>query len=369
MINPSDFLKCIKQNRINFYTGVPDSLFSGLCSFMETEKNHISATNEGSAIGLAIGHYLAKKQLPLVYLQNSGLGNIINPITSLVNKDIYQIPIVMLIGWRGEIEKGKQISDEPQHKFQGKITIDLLKLLKIKFIIINNKSDYKKRIKDIVSYSRRNLSPVAIVIRKNTFKKYKKIKRENFIYPKRREILNKIVEALPNNFPIVSTTGVLSRELIEINILRKEKINPFICVGGMGHASSIANGLAFSKKNKKIICLDGDGAALMHLGSQINLSTMKNIIHILINNNCHDSVGGQSTPSKNIKFYKLAKELGYKNTYYIEKIADIKKVLKKCLIHPQAFIEIKSSKGYSKNLSRPNKKILFYKKEFIKRLK
>ena len=369
MINPFYFLRSLKKNKINFFTGVPDSLFSGLCSCLETEKNHISATNEGSAIGLAMGHYLAKKKLPLVYLQNSGLGNIVNPITSLVNKDIYQIPMVLLIGWRGEMIKGKQIIDEPQHKFQGKITIDLLKLLKIKFVILNKKSNYNELIKKITSYAKKNLAPAAILIRKNSFKKDKKAKNNNLIYPKRKEILSKIIETLPNNFPIISTTGVLSRELIEINNLKKEKINPFICVGGMGHATSIANGLAFSKKNRKIVCLDGDGAALMHLGSQVNLSKMKNIIHILINNNCHDSVGGQSTPSKNIKFHKIAKEFGYTNTYYVNKITDIKNILNKSLKKKQVFIEIKSSPGYDKSLSRPNKKIIFYKKRFIKKLK
>ena len=371
MIDSKLFIKTLIKNEIKFFTGVPDSLMKGFCSTIENNKSHLSAANEGSAVGLGIGYYLAEKKLPLIYLQNSGLGNIVNPILSLVNKKVYKIPLFLLIGWRGET-KTKLITskkDEPQHISQGEVTEDLLKILKIKYRVINKKSKYKKIISELKKYALKKSQPVALLVRKNTFSNLKKkeiYKDNNFL--KRKEILKIILDNINKKIHSVSTTGVLSRELLEMSKNNK-KVNNFYCVGGMGHAISIASGIAATKKKDKVICLDGDGAALMHLGAQAISSKLNNIIHIIINNNSHDSVGAQKTAGDNLRFDKLAKTLGYGKSFNCVNEKQIKKSLKRAIKSKSScLIEIKSIPGFSKNLSRPNRSMIYYKNNFIKSL-
>ena len=369
MININEFLLTLKKSKIDFFTGVPDSLFSDLCSKLEKKNQHVPATNEGSAIGLAIGYNLSTNKLPLVYLQNSGIGNIVNPISSLVHKKIFNIPLFLIIGWRGEIKKNKQLKDEPQHIHQGQITEKLLKILHIKYKILDDKSNYKKIIKELSKTSLKNSSPVALLIRRNTFKKEKKNIVENKKKISREEALKVLLSNIRKKPVFVSTTGVLSRELMEINQTFLKK-NTFYCVGGMGHAISIANGIAFEKKRRKIYCFDGDGAALMHLGSQVNSAKQKNLVHILINNESHDSVGAQKLASNKIAFVKLAKVLGYKKTFFCKDLKEIKKAIKIASTYKgSVFIEIKCKPGFRKNLSRPKKKMILYKKDFMEFLK
>ena len=371
MISPKLFLKALKSNKINFITGVPDSMFSSLCLYLEknfNSPNHIVAANEGSSIGIAIGYYLAKKKIPLVYLQNSGLGNVLNPIISLANKQIYKIPMILLIGWRGEIKNNIQIKDEPQHLFQGKITEKFLKLININCIKIDSCSNIFEVIRKAKKLAEKKSQPVAILVRKNTFlnKNYSKnISNKKLI---REEFLKELCKNIPNNIPRISTTGMLSRELYEIS---KKRSNFFMCVGGMGHAISLATGIATSTvKNKKVICLDGDGAALMHMGSMSSSSKCNNLIHILFNNNSHDSVGGQKTAAQNLKFINIAKAIGYTNVYSISKVNKISDVLKKCLSNKKSsFIEINCRSGHRNNLIRPEDKLEFSKIEFMNFLK
>ena len=349
MINPKDFIRTLNKNKLNFVTGVPDSLYASLCNHFDfnMKKQHISGNNEGSSVGLAIGYYLATKKIPIVYLQNSGLGNTINPIISLADKKVFKIPMFFLIGWRGEIlEKGKQIKDEPQHLTQGKITLKILKLLGIKYQILSKNKDYKTIIKKLYTHSKVKSEPVALIIRKGTFLKYKddnkKIK-SNLL--SREKALQIVYDNIPKKIPKVSTTGMLSRELNELNAKYKTQKNTFMCIGGMGHAISIASGIAFSKKSK-VVCLDGDGAVLMHLGSLTNSSKNKNLIHILFNNNCHDSVGGQKTSGENIDFCELAKKIGYKVSLRAKIKQDIQKKIKIGLKSKDSvFIEIKGYRG------------------------
>jgi len=371
MISPKLFLKALKSNKINFITGVPDSMFSSLCLYLEkniNSPNHIVAANEGSSIGIAIGYYLAKKTIPLVYLQNSGLGNVLNPIISLANKQIYKIPMILLIGWRGEIKNNIQIQDEPQHLFQGKITEKVLKLIDINCIKLDSSSNIFEVIRRAKKLAEKKSQPVAILVRKNTFlnKNYSK----NILNKKltREEFLKELCKNIPNNIPRISTTGMLSRELYEIS---KKRSNFFMCVGGMGHAISLATGVATSTtKNKKVICLDGDGAALMHMGSMSSSSKCNNLIHILFNNNSHDSVGGQKTAAQNLKFINIAKAIGYTNVYSISKVNKISDVLKKCLSNKKSsFIEINCRSGHRNNLIRPEDKLVFRKIEFMNFLK
>jgi phosphonopyruvate decarboxylase len=373
MIKSEDFLNCLKKNNVNFYTGVPDSLFADLChTFQIKEKNkHILATNEGAALGMAIGYFLSTKKVPLVYLQNSGIGNIINPLLSLVDKKIFDIPIFFLIGWRGEIIKKKQIKDEPQHKKQGAITTKLLKILDIKTQILHANSDFKKIIKNLKLYAQKYNKPVAILIRKNSFKKIKfNYKKINSNQCTREMALKEVFQHLPKNIPKISTTGMLSRELYEINKIENCQKNTFMTIGGMGHAVSIATGIGFNKNKKKIICLDGDGSALMHLGSLANSAKIKNLVHVVFNNFAHDSVGGHVPPSEKINFTKLAKNIGYSNSYKIKNIKNIKSKIKLALKNQKStFIEIICVKGHRNNLSRPKKSAVYYKKIFMKFLK
>jgi phosphonopyruvate decarboxylase len=370
MIDIKNFINILKKNDLNFCTGVPDSLFKDLCFQFEKrfKKNHITASNEGAAVAIGIGYHLKTKKIPLIYMQNSGLGNAINPIISLADRNVFNIPLFLIIGWRGE--KNHKFIDEPQHITQGKETESFLKNLGIKYKIINSKSDYPKVIKLLKNYSLRNNKSVCLLIRKNSFqKKTNKTKKILTNLDKRESFLKKIVEELPKNSIIVSTTGILSRELYEILKAKKNKLNNLMCVGGMGHAISIATGIAKQTK-KKVYCFDGDGAVTMHMGSLAISSKLKNLVHIVFNNFSHESVGGHDNAAKHVSFFKLANILGYENSIFIKNIKDISKVVKKMIKSKKSsFIEIICSKGHRANISRPKEKMIYLKNTFQKRIK
>tara|TARA_B100001540_G_scaffold44651_1_gene39744 strand:- start:3119 stop:4252 length:1134 start_codon:yes stop_codon:yes gene_type:complete len=372
MIDVQAFCKSLKKAGYKFITGVPDSLLKELTYSFDYffKKNHIISTNEGSAVALAIGNYLGTKTPGVVYLQNSGLGNIINPITSLANSKVYGIPILLIIGWRGEVYNGKQIKDEPQHKFQGLITIDQLKLLKIPYKIISSKTkNFTKVIRDLKKKSIIYQTPSAIIVRKDTFSKFKNKNKTRSKYNYFREdVIYDLISQLKNKKThIVCTTGMASRELYEARIKKKEnEFQDFLSVGGMGHASQIAAGLALTNKNK-IVCIDGDGAFLMHTGALGISSKVKNLIHIVINNKSHDSVGGQPTLGNKLNLKKISKEFGYKNSYLIEKRSKIPVIINKCFKSKfSSMIIINCNQGYRKNLGRPGQNMIIRKKNFIK---
>lgn len=368
MIQNKDFVKHLLKNKINFFTGVPDSLFKSLCWHLDTkykDSNFITA-NEGSSVGIGIGYNLSTKKIPLVYLQNSGLGNTINPILSMADKKVYGIPLFLLIGWRGEMLKKKQASDEPQHKKQGEITENLLKVLGIKYKVLGPNSNFKKYIKELSNYSIKNSKPVALLVRKNVFtsKKIHNPKDNKFL--KREDALKIVLESIPFSSIKVSTTGMLSRELNEINLKKKTSKYTFMCVGSMGHAISIASGIAIKRKKKKIYCLDGDGSFLMHLGSSTTSAKLNNLIHIVFNNKSHDSVGGHQTSAPNLRLSNIAKSLGYKNAFTLQSKEKIKKILNKYIKKNQSlFLEIICSRGSRSNLTRPKGKLINFKKKFI----
>jgi len=368
MIQNKDFIKSLIKNKISFFTGVPDSLFKGLCWYLDTKykNNNFIAANEGSSIGIGIGYNLSTKKLPLVYLQNSGLGNTINPILSMADKKVYGIPLFLLIGWRGEILKKKQIKDEPQHKKQGEITESLLKVLGIKYKILNSNSNYKKDIKELSNYSIKNSKPVALLVRKNVFASTKINNSDDKFFLKREVALKATLDVIPSTSIKISTTGMLSRELNEINSEMKNSKYTFMCVGSMGHAISIATGIAIKRKEKKIYCLDGDGSFLMHLGSSTTSAKLNNLIHIVFNNRSHDSVGGHQTAAPNLILSNIAKSLGYKNAYTVKSKGNIKKILNKYKKKNQSlFLEILCSRGHRVNLSRPKEKLINFKKKFV----
>tara|TARA_B100000780_G_scaffold222692_1_gene161791 strand:- start:1264 stop:2400 length:1137 start_codon:yes stop_codon:yes gene_type:complete len=360
MINPKILFKALADNGINFYTGVPDSLLKFFCAFItdvaDAEK-HIIAANEGAATSLGIGYHLATNQVPLIYMQNSGLGNVVNPITSLADPQVYSIPMILMIGWRGEPDH----KDEPQHVKQGAITLELLKVLDIPFEILDTKSndiEAKKIIDLLATKAKNNNQPVALIIKKNTFEKYELINKPIFdrTYT-REEAIQQIIPEIPNNAILVATTGMLSRELFEYRSQRKEgHEKDFLTVGGMGHASQIALGISLQKKDNQVFCLDGDGSILMHMGSlAINGIVGKaNFHHIVINNNAHDSVGGQPTVAGDIDLQKIASGMRYSWCGLATSAEEIKKSLKIMQsIEGPTFLEIQVKTGNRKDLGRP----------------
>ena len=367
MIKIDDFIKKLKKSGLQFCTGVPDSLLKELCFEFEKsyKKNHVVASNEGAAVALGIGYHLKTQKIPIIYLQNSGFGNMINPLISLADPMVFKIPLFIIMGWRGEINP--KIKDEPQHLTQGKLTEKFLKDLKIKYKIVTKNSNYSKDIKQLEMYAKKNNRIVCLLVKKNVFKKINKNKtvKNKYKLLKREIFLRYIVKNLSRRFNSISTTGIVSRELYEI-LDSKSKINNFMCVGGMGHAISIAAGFAQNSRGK-IICFDGDGAITMHLGSLATSSKYNNLIHIVFNNFSHESVGGHENSAKHVKFYKLAKVLGYKNSTVVKKTHQALDALNKALkFKGSSFIEILCDKGHRQDISRPKEKMQQLKSKFIK---
>ena len=365
MIKVNALINLLKKNNTNFFTGVPDSVLKELSSSLQNvnKKNHIIATNEGAAVSIGIGHYLSTKKIPAIYMQNSGLSNALNPLISIAHEKVYSIPLILIIGWRGS----PRLKDEPQHNVKGKITEQILKLLNIKYTILRSVSDINKFDKQIKS-AKKNKSIVACLIEQGTLEKIKNTKKKKDFYNLDKELFFKtLLENLKKNTKIISSTGYNSRELMYIR--KKYKFNntkDFYMVGGMGHASSVALGYSLSSKNKTI-CIDGDGSLLMHLGSIKTAGTFanKNFKYILLNNNTHDSVGGQSTYSNDIDFEKLSKSLGFQKFYSINNQKNVKKIIKKFLSEKNlSFLEVKVTNSKIKKLTRPTD-LIKIKNQFI----
>ena len=378
MIDPEEFLNTLIDLDIRFFTGVPDSLLKEICLCLNKfvdKKKHIIACNEGAAVGLGIGHYLATSRPALIYLQNSGLGNTINPLISLSHKKIYSIPAILLVGWRAELLEGSsQIEDEPQHRAQGSVTCKQLELMDIDYIILDKDTkDYKKLIEEYLEKSLKMNTPFAIVVRKNTFKKSKEntLVKSNSYLPKRENIIENIIKLIPKNTFVVSTTGFTSRELFEIReSLDMNHSRDFLTIGGMGFASQIAAGIALSKPKFKILCLDGDGSLLMHNGVMAVNASCSNLIHVVINNGVHDSVGGQPTNAKNINLSQLASIFGYGYSIKVDNLYDLNKYIEEAFKKNKSyFIEVKSYKGSRLDLGRPNLSPIKIKELFMESLK
>jgi phosphonopyruvate decarboxylase len=354
MIKATTLINLLKKNDIDFFTGVPDSVLKELSYLLQSKnkKKHVIATSEGSAVSIGIGHYLSTKKLPAVYMQNSGLSNALNPLISIAHEKVYSIPLILIIGWRGS----PRVKDEPQHNVKGKITEEILKLLNIKYTILRSASDLNKFHKQI-KLAKKNKSIIACLIEQGTLEKIKKIKKKKNFYNLDKEFfLKTLLENLKNKTKIISSVGYNSRELMYLRDKYKFKNNKdFYMVGGMGHTSSVALGYSLFSK-KKIICIDGDGSLLMHLGSIKTAGTFanKNFKYILLNNNAHDSVGGQSTYANDIDFEKLSKSLGFKKFYSIKNKKNLSQSIKKFLHGKKlGFLEVKVANSRIKELPRP----------------
>ena len=358
MLDPQKFVEYLQANAVEFFTGVPDSLLKDLCGCLEClsrADQHIIAANEGGAIALAIGYHLATGKIPLVYLQNSGLGNIINPLLSLADGEVYAIPMLIVIGWRGE----PGVADEPQHKKQGRVMLPMLEAMGIPYSVIGPEVDDPETIlTDALRYAQKNGAPYALVIKKGVFKSSSVARVEELdLELSREEAIQMVIDVLGDTDVVVSTTGMASREVYEY---RHKKgaghQRDFLTVGGMGHASNIALSIALQRPERMVYCLDGDGALLMHMGALCINGSLKprNLKHIILNNGAHDSVGGQPTVGLSVDLLAIAGAAGYKYTARVWNQEDVRSGLL-CLRNSNGpgLLEIRVRRGARKDLSRP----------------
>lgn len=355
----------------DFYTGVPDSQLKALCDYLMNtcgidSKHHIIAANEGNCVAIAAGYHLATGKIPVVYMQNSGEGNIINPVASLLNDNVYAIPTIFVVGWRGE----PGVKDEPQHVYQGMVTIKLLDDMDIKSFVVGKETtaeDLHNVMKDFSEQLAKGKS-VAFVIRKGALTYENKVAYKNSYTMQREEIIQHVVKVTQGDV-IVSTTGKASRELFETREANGQGHQyDFLTVGSMGHSSSIALGIALQKPDEKIWCLDGDGAVLMHLGAMalVGANKPKNLVHIVVNNEAHETVGGMPTVASQIYLADIAKACGYPYVASVNSFEDLDNELLKCKNSTElCFLEVKCSIGARADLGRPTTTALENKINFM----
>ncbi len=357
MISPEFFIEKLRSNCIDFFAGVPDSLLKNVCAYITDHfdsEHNIIAANEGAAVGLAAGHYLATGQVACVYMQNSGQGNAINPLASLTDREVYNIPMLLLIGWRGR----PGVHDEPQHVKQGRITTGLLNVMGINYEVLSKEEDTASRQIDKAAAVLRDKEVFALVIEKDTFEDYKLQNIEANPYPmSREEAVKTVAAAIGAKDCIVSTTGMISRELFEYReAMGQGHERDFLTVGSMGHASQIALGIALAQPQRRVWCFDGDGAIIMHMGSMAILGDKGtgNYIHVVFNNGAHDSVGGQPTVGLKMDLPGVAKAVGYKEVFSVVDLDSLGRVLSSVKnTDGPILIEIKVKKGNRKDLGRP----------------
>jgi phosphonopyruvate decarboxylase len=359
MIDVALFYQQLLRKGIDFFCGVPDSLLKDFCAYVSDQtdpSSHIITANEGNAISLAAGYHLATGKIGLVYMQNSGMGNAINPLVSLMDPDVYSIPVLIIIGWRGEPE----VKDEPQHLKQGKITLPLLGTLDIPYELLPNDNLLSSDcLSTCIDLAKKLCSPVAIVVRKNTFSSYKPKEKENEYQLTRETAITMIADSLSPMDILVSTTGKASRELHEFRFKNNDNNlgKDFLTVGSMGHTSQIALGIAISKPSRQVYCLDGDGSLIMHMGGMaiIGNADVSNFKHIVLNNGAHDSVGGQPTIGFDIDIPRIAEACGYNWVFSVDDVESLKPKLKELqsCVGP-ALLEVKICKGARSDLGRPS---------------
>lgn len=365
----------IKALNADFFTGVPDSQLRSLCDYLintygTDSRHHVIAANEGNCAAIAAGYHLATGKVPVVYMQNSGEGNIINPVASLLNDKVYAIPCIFVVGWRGE----PGVHDEPQHVYQGEVTVKLLEDMDVRAFVIG-KATSDEELGGMMSEAQTVLSKgkqVAFVIKKGALEYGEKVRYANANAMAREEIIGHIV-AVSGSDPVVSTTGKASRELFEIRERNGQGHGyDFLTVGSMGHSSSIALGIALQKPNKKVWCIDGDGAALMHMGAMalIGANAPANFVHIVINNGAHETVGGMPTVADKINLTGVAKACGYQSAVRAETFEELDAELKKAKAREGlTFIEVLSALGSRADLGRPTTTPVQNKNDFMENLK
>ena len=369
MIYSEDFFDWLVTLGVDFYAGVPDSLLKPICFYLADHAGdkHVVAANEGGAVALACGYHLSTGKVPLVYLQNSGQGNTINPLLSLADRDVYSIPLLLLIGWRGE----PGTKDEPQHIKQGKVTVSLLETMDIPYCILASESDAARRnVDEMVAIAAAESRPVALMVRKNTFEPYQPIGQTATDFEMTREqAIETVVAALGETDAIVSTTGKISRELYEYrDRAGQSHQREFLTVGSMGHASQIAMGIAIAKPDRQVFCLDGDGAMLMHMGGAaiVGAAGVANFKHVIFNNGVHDSVGGMATVGLRVSFTEIVKACGYTEAWRVERRENLAETVGRLRsAQGPAMLEIMVQKGARTDLGRPKTSPIENKTAFI----
>jgi len=365
-----DLYDCLTQNDVGFFCGVPDSLLKDFCAYITDHtpvEKHIITANEGNAIAMAAGYHLATNKIGLVYMQNSGLGNCVNPLLSLTDEKVYNIPLLMMVGWRGE----PGVKDEPQHVKQGMVTDTLLDAMGVKYSILpDSKEDMQKAVAEAIKHINNTNSPYAFVVKKGSFDKYSlKSKRSNNNSMSREEAIGYVVSSLSPKDIVVSTTGQISRELYEIRKNSNQSHEQdFLTVGSMGHASSIALPIALMHKDRNVFCFDGDGAFLMHMGALPVVASMKlnNYKHIVFNNEAHDSVGSQPTVANILDFKNVATSCGYSHVYSVSSKEELDKILPEFVKNTGTnLLEIKVKCGSRDDLGRPKETPVENKEKFM----
>ena len=358
MITPSFFVNKLYSSGIDFYAGVPDSLLKNICAYISDNlpaTNNTITANEGGAVALAAGYHLATGKIGCVYMQNSGQGNIINPLASLTDKEVYNIPMLLVIGWRGK--PGEH--DEPQHVKQGKITTGLLNVMGVNYDVLSkDEKKAEKQIEKAVAVMKATNDVYALIIEKDTFDSYTlQNVVKNDLSMTREYAIKTIASVVGLEDVIISSTGMISRELFEHReSMGQSHKQDFLTVGSMGHASQIALGVAISKPDRRVWCFDGDGAMIMHTGSMaiVGNKAPKNYIHVVFNNGAHDSVGGQPTVGLDIDMPLVAKAMCYKYVASVDNGDELAMILKDIVsVEGPAFVEVKVKKGNRKDLGRP----------------
>ena len=358
MITPKCFIDTLQRYGVEFYAGVPDSLLKNICAYITDhfdDRHNIIAANEGGAVAVAAGYHLATGKVGCVYMQNSGEGNIVNPIASLTDREVYHIPLLLLIGWRGR----PGVHDEPQHVKQGKITTGLLNTLGINYEVLSKEEDVAcKQVAKAMEHIHLFGEAFALVVEKDTFDTYQLQNSSQDTYElSREEAIKMVASAIEDNAVVVSTTGMISRELFEYREAQQQgHQKDFLTVGSMGHASQIALGVAMEKPNRKVYCFDGDGAAIMHMGGMAIVASKHphNYIHIVFNNGAHDSVGGQPTVGHQIDLPSVARSVGYTTACCATNRVELQEILSHLNeLKGPSLIEIRVHKGNRKDLGRP----------------
>lgn len=377
MISPKAFHAALAAEGVDFLAGVPDSLLKEFCAYVDAvlpPEGHVIAANEGTAVGLAAGHHLATGSLPMVYLQNSGLGNTVNPLLSLADPEVYAIPMIVLVGWRG----APGVKDEPQHVKQGRVTPAMLDAMEIPWRALEGAPEAATEAAQwAAATARQTGAPVVLLVHKGAFGKAEE-RRPAPVVPQtmltREAAIRLVTGALPAEATIVATTGMISRELYESRgALGQDRSSDFLTVGSMGHASQIALGIARAKPGTQVVCLDGDGAALMHLGGMATIGTSEtgDLLHIVLNNGAHDSVGGQPTVAQQISLTAIATACGYDVVSGpFENETDIRaEVTRLAQLPGRRFVELRIRPGSRADLGRPRESPAENKAQFVARLR
>lgn len=372
MIQPKAFIDALAQGGIDFFAGVPDSLLKNLCAYITdymSRGNNIIAANEGNAVGLAAGYHLATGKVGCVYMQNSGEGNIVNPLLSLVDEDVYHLPMLLIIGWRGE----PGVHDEPQHKKQGKVTLSLLETMGVPYAVLDE--NWEQQVQGALKAISEKNGVYALIVRKGTFEDYVLQKQTLSSLPLSREDAIKIVvDKLREDDIVVSTTGMISRELFEYRESKQQGHGAdFLTVGSMGHASQIALGIALQKPERRVFVFDGDGALLMHMGGIAIIGDYcpKNLVHIVFNNGAHDSVGGQPTVGQKIDIEAIGKAVGYTDVVSVDNetaLCCAMNHVNNAVIEGTSLINVNVRKGNRKDLGRPTTTPIQNKEAFMQNI-